>query len=78
MVPVSGVVQVGGHAMADRYAYVPLIGVFVAIVWGAEELAGRFELKRVWRTAATVAGVYGSVDQCPGPVGPLEGHSDAL
>ena len=60
MFPVSGVVQVGEHAMADRYAYVPLIGVFVATVWGAAELAGRYELKRVWRTAATV-GVVGTL-----------------
>ena len=58
MFPVSGVVQVGEHAMADRYAYVPLIGVFMMLVWGAGELAGRFQLNRVWRTAATV-GVVG-------------------
>jgi tetratricopeptide (TPR) repeat protein len=34
LVPVIGVVQVGSQAMADRYAYVPLIGVFLAIAWG--------------------------------------------
>ena len=33
LVPVIGLVQVGTQAMADRYTYVPLIGVFVAIVW---------------------------------------------
>ena len=33
LVPVLGIVQAGAQAMADRYAYVPLIGVFVAIVW---------------------------------------------
>jgi len=32
-VPVIGLVQVGGQAMADRYTYVPLIGIFLAIVW---------------------------------------------
>src|SRR5262249_51431149 len=37
LVPVIGLVQVGPQAMADRYAYVPLIGVFVMIVWGAAE-----------------------------------------
>ncbi len=37
MFPVSGVVQVGGHAMADRYAYVPMIGVFVMVVWSVAQ-----------------------------------------
>jgi len=35
LVPVIGVVQVGDQAMADRYAYLPLIGIFVALVWMA-------------------------------------------
>ena len=33
LVPVIGLVQVGGQAMADRYTYVPLIGVFIMIAW---------------------------------------------
>jgi Tfp pilus assembly protein PilF len=33
LVPVIGLVQVGGQAMADRYTYLPLIGVFIALVW---------------------------------------------
>lgn len=33
LVPVIGLVQVGGQSMADRYTYVPLIGIFVAVVW---------------------------------------------
>jgi Flp pilus assembly protein TadD len=41
LVPVAGVVQVGLQARADRYTYVPLIGLFVAAAWGAAELAGR-------------------------------------
>jgi Tfp pilus assembly protein PilF len=39
MVPMIGLVQVGNQAMADRYAYLPLIGLFVTIVWAAGELA---------------------------------------
>src|SRR5262249_21339702 len=31
--PVIGLVQVGGQGMADRYAYVPLLGIFLAVVW---------------------------------------------
>lgn len=37
LVPVIGLVQVGSQAMADRYTYVPLIGVFVAVAWGATD-----------------------------------------
>ncbi len=39
LVPVIGVVQVGGQACADRYAYVPLVGVYIALVWGGAALA---------------------------------------
>jgi protein O-mannosyl-transferase len=39
LVPVIGLVQVGEQAMADRYAYIPLVGIFVMIVWGATDLA---------------------------------------
>jgi tetratricopeptide (TPR) repeat protein len=35
LVPVIGFVQVGGQSMADRYTYVPLIGLFVAVAWVA-------------------------------------------
>jgi tetratricopeptide (TPR) repeat protein len=38
LVPVIGLVQVGDQAWADRYTYLPLIGLFVAIVWGLAEL----------------------------------------
>lgn len=41
LVPVIGLVQVGAQAMADRYTYIPLIGVFVTVAWGGKELAGR-------------------------------------
>lgn len=38
LVPVIGIVQVGSQAMADRYTYIPLIGFFIAVAWGAERL----------------------------------------
>jgi len=38
LVPVIGLVQVGGQARADRYTYVPLIGIFVALAWGVPDL----------------------------------------
>jgi tetratricopeptide (TPR) repeat protein len=41
LVPVIGVVQVGEAAMADRYAYIPLIGIFVMIAFGVADWAGQ-------------------------------------
>jgi Flp pilus assembly protein TadD len=55
LVPVIGLVQVGRQAMADRYFYIPSIGLFVALVFGLAEIAKR---RRVapWFSAA-IAGV---------------------
>ena len=38
LIPVIGIVQVGRQAMADRYAYVPCIGLFIIIAWGVSDL----------------------------------------
>lgn len=54
LVPVIGLVQVGEQAMADRYAYIPLIGIFGIIVFGAAELADRESIALPWRTAAAL------------------------
>jgi tetratricopeptide (TPR) repeat protein len=37
LVPVIGIVQVGGQSMADRYAYIPFIGLFTIISWGVSQ-----------------------------------------
>lgn len=42
LVPVIGLVQVGNQAMADRYAYIPLIGIFVLIAWSFADIANHF------------------------------------
>jgi len=42
LLPVIGFVRVGGQAMADRYTYIPLIGLFLMIGWGGAELAGKW------------------------------------
>ncbi len=55
LVPVIGVVQVGVQSHADRYTYVPLIGIFVAVVWAAA--AGLEARPRARTAAALVAGV---------------------
>jgi Flp pilus assembly protein TadD len=54
LVPVIGLVQVGSQAMADRYTYVPHIGLFVAVVWGASALAGRGPGRRMIAAAVAV------------------------
>jgi tetratricopeptide (TPR) repeat protein len=46
LVPVLGLVQVGMQSRADRYMYVPLIGLSIAAAWGALELAGTSRLRR--------------------------------
>ncbi|MFA6147282.1 MAG: tetratricopeptide repeat protein [bacterium] len=56
LVPVIGLVQVGGQAMADRYTYVPLIGPFLVAAWGGGELASRWRIPKgmaagVWLAA---------------------------
>ena len=48
LVPVIGIVQVGQQAMADRYSYLPLIGLFVAMVWSAAEIPARWPGTRNW------------------------------
>lgn len=44
LLPVIGLVQIGAQSMADRYTYVPLVGIFIAIAWAVPEL-----LSGVWR-----------------------------
>ena len=46
LVPVIGLVQVGSQAMADRYTYFPLIGVFIAVVFGARQLANHLRFPK--------------------------------
>jgi tetratricopeptide (TPR) repeat protein len=55
LVPVIGLVQVGSQAMADRYTYVPLMGLFVMIAWGATELVGRRRFKSIMAVIAAGA-----------------------
>ncbi len=55
LIPVIGLVQVGAQSMADRYAYVPLIGIFIILVWSAGEMALRWQrLKFVMSTVAVL------------------------
>src|SRR6267378_644655 len=55
LVPVIGIVQIGEQGHADRYTYLPHIGLFLLIVWGAADLANTWHLRReyLW-LAATI------------------------
>lgn len=46
LVPVIGFIQVGEHALADRYTYIPLIGLFVILAWGGAALGERMRLPK--------------------------------
>ena len=53
LVPVSQVIQTGAHAMADRWTYLPCLGVLILVVWGARELI------QGWRYRALALSVTG-------------------
>jgi tetratricopeptide (TPR) repeat protein len=47
LVPVIGLVQIGAQSMADRYTYVPFIGLFVMIAWGVTQLTARWRFRHL-------------------------------
>ncbi len=61
LVPVIGLVQVGSQATADRYTYVPLIGLFIIAAWGVADLTARWPARRsvLVSTAMIVVTVLG-------------------
>jgi tetratricopeptide (TPR) repeat protein len=48
LVPVIGLVQVGDQALADRYTYLPFIGLFIILAWGGAELAVRYPVVKLF------------------------------
>ena len=55
LVPVIGLVQVGMQAMADRYTYIPLIGIYIIIAWGLRDLLARWRYRKVGFIAIVMA-----------------------
>ena len=55
LIPTVGLVQVGNQSMADRYMYLPSIGLFIMLVWGAREISQR------WRSAKDVMVMAGGL-----------------
>jgi tetratricopeptide (TPR) repeat protein len=55
LVPVIGLVQAGTQAMADRFAYVPFIGLYIVVSWGVLELVAQWRYRKIClATLATV------------------------
>ena len=46
LVPVIGLVRVGDFSHADRYTYIPLVGIFIMVVWGTADLAAAWRVPR--------------------------------
>jgi len=55
LVPVIGMVQVGVQSMADRYTYLPSIGIFIMVAWGASELFSRHRYQKTCLSIAAAA-----------------------
>jgi protein O-mannosyl-transferase len=55
LVPMTGLVPIGVQAMADRYAYIPLLGIFVIVCWGAADLIKRWHVPTAVAAAGTAA-----------------------
>jgi tetratricopeptide (TPR) repeat protein len=54
LIPVIGIVQAGAQAMADRFTYLPSIGLFIVVAWGMNDLLSR------WKRPQMVAGILAS------------------
>jgi tetratricopeptide (TPR) repeat protein len=55
LVPVIGLVQVGAQARADRYTYLPFIGLFIIIAWGLPDVLAKWRYRKITLRAAAMA-----------------------
>lgn len=58
LLPVIGIVKIGLQSMADRYAYIPTIGIFVAAVWCFADLCRGIPLSKTFSTVIAVAVIF--------------------
>jgi len=58
LVPVIGLVQVGEQAIADRYTYVTLIGLFIIIAWGTNDLLKEWQYRKIALSVSSFAVVF--------------------
>ncbi len=59
LLPVIGLIQVGPHAMADRYSYLTIIGLFIMVVWGMVDLTATWEYKKIFLFAMGLLTIIG-------------------
>jgi len=50
LVPVIGIIQVGAQSMADRYTYIPSIGLFIMVVWGSRTIIQNYSMAKEYIT----------------------------
>jgi tetratricopeptide (TPR) repeat protein len=60
LVPVIGLMQVGSQSMADRYSYIPLIGLFIMVAWGVSDLAKSLPYRKVILATSAAAAIIAS------------------
>jgi protein O-mannosyl-transferase len=46
IIPTSGIIQIGAHSMADRYTYIPLIGISIMLAWATPALIKSIKIKK--------------------------------
>jgi tetratricopeptide (TPR) repeat protein len=54
LLPVIGILQVGLQSMADRYAYIPMIGLFIALAWELDKAASRYRVSPAFLAIAVI------------------------
>jgi hypothetical protein len=58
LIPVIGFIQAGAQSMADRYTYMPIVGIFIAVVWGAADFASRLQYGTKLLATVTAAALF--------------------
>jgi tetratricopeptide (TPR) repeat protein len=54
LIPTIGLIQVGEQAMADRYMYLPILGILILVVWGVMDLADARHISKTWLAVPAV------------------------
>lgn len=57
LLPVIGLIQVGYHALADRYTYIPLVGLFIITAWGVADISSRWHPRYKRTVLISLAGI---------------------
>ena len=66
LVPVIGLVQVGAQAIADRYTYLPLVGLFLMLAWGVSDLISAMRSHAGWIGRFAAVGAVVVLSVCTG------------